>query len=217
MLRVLIRITLSLFLFLFRKYWNDGLEPSSCIVETIGGLATALRGSFQKYLAVVLPRMTGCLASNATPDHTAAAILRFFQSIGPQLREWAHSAVPAILHASEHCSTFTRNLALSVLLSIASSTYLGFHLSRILPVLVRLTKQPSTADQATRTFCGLVKECGPDALAFALSYERSLGFAITGHPQFLEYAEGSASEGEGRSVQRNQTLCGSRLTLKGLK
>ena len=138
--------------------------------------------------------MVGYLGVKSTPDHTAMAILRFLQDIGPQVREWSHSAIPAILAACEHYSFHTRNMASSTLLSIASSIYIGSHLSRIIPVLVSLTKQSETSTQATKTLCGLVKECGLDALHFAMTYESQLGIIIAEHPYYLEYAEGSAGE-----------------------
>jgi hypothetical protein len=144
--------------------------------------------------------MTAALLDVSTPDPTAAAILHFMRQAGSEIREWTSSVVPAVLFACEHYTTGTRSLAMNVLLSLASATYLGSHLSRVMATLVQLTKQPGTSREATETLCGVVKECGAEALPFALMYERQLGFAIQEHPFFQAYAEGSAAEIDTRSV-----------------
>lgn len=171
--------------------WHDGLEPSSCIVNCITSIAKAVKGCFRLGLRTVFPKMAASLQDPDTSEATSLAILRFIQSQPSILREWAAITVPAVVEALQRPSLPTQHLALETLVILSSNIYMPPQLSRVMPVLVKLTKQGETVEQATRTICSIAKECGRDSMPFLHAFERQLAFCIWDHPYFLDYIEGS--------------------------
>lgn len=168
------------------------MEPSTCIIECIAALSVAMRGDFVKYQPVVVPRLAASLLDPATPDATALAVLRFVQQSTVQMRDWSQCIVPALLHACDtHYSTATRTAALDALLAMAGAAYVGSFLSRVLTTLTAATRDEEVGMHAARTLCAVVKECGPEALPFAMMFEPQLGFTIVEHPSYEGHVPGT--------------------------
>lgn len=178
------------------RRWDEGLEPSNCIVDTISDLSTALRGGFQRYLPLVIPKLCSALLAPACSEATVAGSLRFLQESAGLLRDWTHAIIPALLSIVEKVLPASQNAIMDTLLALACFSHTTPHLSRIMPVLSRLHNNPRLSEKAHRTMCGIAKECGKEANSFIQGLESHTGVVILGHPFYAAYAEGTGGEFE---------------------
>lgn len=180
--------------------WDEGLEPSNCIVDTISDLSFALRGGFHRYLPLVIPKICSVLLNTSCPEPTVAASLRLLQETAALLRDWTHAIVPALLATTERATTSSQIGIMDTLLALSCSSHVLPHLSRILAVLHRLYLNPRLSSKAHKTMCCIAKECGKEANTFVQGFERHAGVSIVGHQYFVDYCEGDGGEIEARSV-----------------
>lgn len=178
--------------------WDDGLEPTNCIVEAIAHLAVALRGSFQRYLPLVIAKICNALRLHTCSEATALAALRLLQETAALLRDWTHIIIPALLATAETPTSNNSMAVMDTLLALSCSAHITPHLSRILPVLHRMYLCPHLSDKALRTMCSIAKECGKEANSFVRGFERHVGIIIIGHCYYNEYLEGTGGTFEPR-------------------
>lgn len=178
--------------------WSEHLEPSNCIVETIADVAAALRGGFQTYLPVVLPRVCSALQEYNCPEATALAGLRLLREIANLLRDWTHIVVPALLTMAERPTSSIATGVMNAFVALSCSVHLTLHLSRILPALHKLYLCPHLSDKALRTMCAIAKECETDASTFIRGFETHAGINLIGHAHYVEYIEGTGGHCEAR-------------------
>lgn len=192
--------------------WEDGFEPGNCIIECLSDLSAALRGGFAKFLPLVLPKLAATLHQSNCSEATTAAALRLLQEMASLLRDWTHLLVPALLFAAEQSSKQCKLIAVHTLLAISCSAYIAPHLSRILPVIQRISTQPDLHEDALRCMCALVKECGNEAITFVQGFERHNGLSILDHPYYIDYIEGSGGDIEIKYVSAWRVDCNIVLT-----
>lgn len=148
----------------------------------------------ESYIPVFLNRFLGALYQSSTSDQTVAAILRFLRDIATNLKNWLSSVIPAVLFGCDQYRGSLRSLSLETLTTLASANNVSSYFNRLLATLIPLCQQPNVANQAARTLCITVKECGDDALSFASNFQDNIGFRIIDHPYYQDYIEGSAVE-----------------------
>lgn len=180
--------------------WDEGLEPSNCIVEAISDLSNALRGGFQRYLPLVIPKVCGALLTSGCSEATITASLRFLQETATLLRDWIHTVIPALLATAERASMPGQMSIMDTLLALSCSSHIIPHLSRIFAVLYRLYLSPRLSEKAHQTMCYIAKESGRDANTFIQGFERHSGVVIAGHRYYVEYIEGTGAAVEARCV-----------------
>lgn len=180
----------SILSFLIQR-WDEGLEPSNCIVDTVTDLASALRGGFQRYLPLVVPKVCSVLLLPTCAEATVAAALRLLQETASLLRDWSHVIVPALLATAERPTSTSQGAVMDTLLALSCSAHITPHLSRVLPALHRIYLCPHLSDKALRTMCSMAKECGKEANSFVRGFECRVGLDIIGHKYYAAYLEGT--------------------------
>jgi hypothetical protein len=175
--------------------WEEALEPVNCIIDALMDLFAALRGGFQRYLPLVIPRVCAELINPSCHEATITVSVKLLHETAHLLRDWIHLIIPALLAVAEYSSTVTNQVAaMNALVSLSCSAHIAPHMSRILPVMHRLCLQSHTSDHALRCLCAIAKECGKEAASFVQGFERHTGLNIFDNRYYRDYEEGSAGE-----------------------
>lgn len=164
---------------IIQEHWNLSVNIQTTTLTLVESLAIALEGEFRTYLPTLLPQMLSIFESDTAdkqlPSHR---LLNALLTFGPNLEEYLHLVIPAIVKVFEKSSNSIaiRKQAILLIGQLSKSINICDQASRIIHSLVRVlaTDALELQNVSMDVLCLIACQMGPDFVIFAAMIRKLL-------------------------------------------
>jgi serine/threonine-protein kinase mTOR len=174
---------------IIKEFWRTqpSLQPS--ILRLIESMSRAAEDKFKPFLPTLIPLMLQTVETETSAGRpTTRAVLQTLLTFGPDIEEYMHLIIPAIMDTVENdeAPSFLRKEAIATIARLSRIASLLDHASRIIHPLARVIVSSSfeLRGAAMDTLCALVFSLGYEYTIFIPMINKLLVKSKISHPTY---------------------------------